>query len=194
MQIVWQWKTYDELSKSELYHILQLRNEIFIVEKKCPWNEVDGHDEDAFHLLGYDVEKSTLVAYARLSCPKNINEPVHFGRVLVVQEHRGKGIGKIIIENIFEKITVLGYQSNRIDILVNYTPATEKLYSSFGFYPKEEPYQIEGGSKLVSMSRSPLLRPKSTKRPEKEHYRFYNVAEVNDFVSIQEKNNICNKP
>ena len=167
MDINWQWKTYDELSKTELYSMLRSRNEVFILEKKCPWNEIDGHDEEALHLLGYD--KSALVAYARLLCPKIDGEAVHFGRVLVVKEHRGKGIANIILEKIFEKIAALGYQTNRIEILANYNPATEKLYSTFGFYPTAKPYPVEGNTELVPMARPPLSNSKAPFSPTLFH-------------------------
>jgi ElaA protein len=152
--IRWQWKTFDELSTKELYSILRARNEVFIVEKNCPWNEVDG-DEAALHLIGYD-NQSLFVAYARLLCPKNKNEPIHFGRVLVIKEHRGKGIGKQLIQLIFDKIISLGYESNPIEILANHTPVTEKLYADFGFKKSQIPFKIEGGSELVTMFHSPL--------------------------------------
>lgn len=150
ISIDWRWKKYDELSIFELYDILKHRNEIFIVEKKCPWAEIDGKDNCALHLLGYD--RSNLVAYARLICPKNENDSIYFGRVLVVKEHRGKNIGNTIIKNIMDKIIALGYQSNRIEILVNVSPQTEKLYKKFGFKATASSYKVEGGSGLIPMS------------------------------------------
>lgn len=175
IHINWQWKKFDELSKTELYKMLQIRNEIFIVEKQCPWNEVDGEDKSSLHLLGYDqLNNSNIVAYARLICPKTENTPVHFGRVLVVKEYRNQGISNLIMEQTLAKITDLGYQSRQIDILANYTPITEKLYQKFGFKPTGIPYTIQGGTQLVTMTRLPPKEIQEVKITDINQYLFLN--------------------
>ena len=60
----WSFKTYDELKLSELYHLLELRSQVFIVEQNCVYQDIDGKDPSAIHLLGY--LKNKLIAYSRL--------------------------------------------------------------------------------------------------------------------------------
>ncbi len=153
MKIYWKWKSFDELTKTELYQILKERNKTFIVALKCPWGEIDGEDEYALHLIGYESrENKQIMAYARLIVPSiNSNEPVHFGRLLVVEQYRGQGIGSELVSQIIDKILSLGYVFNDIEILANYTPITNKLYNKFGFKQITPPYSIEGGTELVPM-------------------------------------------
>ena len=63
----WVLKPFSELTPNELYSILQLRNEVFIVEQKCPYQDMDNKDLKSWHLMGIRDDK--LVAYARLLAP-----------------------------------------------------------------------------------------------------------------------------
>ena len=56
--------SYDELSKGQLYEIMQLRQEVFVVEQNCPYLDADGKDKIAYHLLGQD-KAGTILAYTR---------------------------------------------------------------------------------------------------------------------------------
>jgi len=91
-------KEFKELIHHELYDILALRNEVFIVEQNCPYLDIDHKDKDALHLMIYDRE---LVAYLRI-LDKNVSyDEVSIGRVLVKESHRGQKLGqKIMIEAI----------------------------------------------------------------------------------------------
>ena len=66
--LTWSWKKGDTLSPSELYHILALRQEIFVVEQHCIYLDADGLDFDAYHLLGHDQDQN-LIAYLRVYQP-----------------------------------------------------------------------------------------------------------------------------
>ncbi len=89
-------KPYGELTCDELYDAIELRQRVFIVEQKCPYNDVDGHDRDAIHLSGRD-DAGALVAYARL-LPAGIKyaEP-SIGRVATSSVIRGTGAGKLVM-------------------------------------------------------------------------------------------------
>lgn len=89
----WTLKAFDALTADELYDILRLRVDVFVVEQHCPYPEIDGADRDSLHLFAR--ENGALKAYLRL-CPKE-GEPgtVRIGRV--VTAHRGVGLGSELL-------------------------------------------------------------------------------------------------
>ncbi|WP_191489506.1 GNAT family N-acetyltransferase [Pseudomonas sp. FEN] len=93
MTIDWLCKQHDDLSREQLYSILQLRTEVFVVEQKCPYQEVDGRDleGDTCHLMAWRDDR--LVAYARLLDPISQGGDVVIGRVVIAPEARGQGLG-----------------------------------------------------------------------------------------------------
>lgn len=88
-------KSYDELTKDELYRILQLRAAVFVVEQNCPYLDVDGLDQKAYHALGR-VDGETY-AYTRIFKKGDYFEDPSIGRVLVSEEVRGRDYGKKIM-------------------------------------------------------------------------------------------------
>jgi ElaA protein len=88
----WNWKSWDTLSRNELYALLQLRQAIFIVEQNCPYLDADGIDFSAAHLLGWD-DKENLVGYSRVYLHENNPLEASIGRVIVHSTHRGSGLG-----------------------------------------------------------------------------------------------------
>ncbi|WP_248795192.1 GNAT family N-acetyltransferase [Pseudomonas sp. MWU13-2105] len=93
MTIDWLCKHHGDLSKEQLYGILKLRTEVFVVEQKCPYQEVDGRDleGDTCHLMGWCDDR--LVAYLRLLDPMSQGGDVVIGRVVIAPEARGQGLG-----------------------------------------------------------------------------------------------------
>ncbi len=88
----WTWKPYAELSLDELYDLLALRQEVFVVEQDCPYQDADFQDHHAFHLLGYDDEG--LVAYLRAFAPGVQRPEAVIGRVITAPRTRGTGLGR----------------------------------------------------------------------------------------------------
>ncbi|HFC29930.1 MAG TPA: GNAT family N-acetyltransferase [Oceanospirillales bacterium] len=87
-------KSFQELSNSELYAIMALRLEVFVVEQDCPYQDLDGLDQHATHVFIDNSEK--IVAYARIL---NKNEGVYqIGRVVVAKNFRGKNLATIIMQ------------------------------------------------------------------------------------------------
>ena len=86
---------FDELTTMQLYDVLQLRAEVFVVEQDCVYQDADGNDTQALHLLIYAAKR--LVAYARIFLP-GVQDPQHaiIGRVVVRQAYRKEGLGKKI--------------------------------------------------------------------------------------------------
>ena len=88
----WDWKHWNQLSITELYNILQLRQAVFVVEQLCPYLDADGEDQCCYHLSGYKQDQ--LVAYVRVF-PPNLTKPeVVIGRVITASSIRGQGWGR----------------------------------------------------------------------------------------------------
>ena len=109
-------KSYSELTKDELYRILQLRAAIFVVEQNCAYLDVDGLDQKAYHVLG--MVEGRIGAYTRIFKGGDYFKDASIGRVLVSEEARGKDYGRKIMmaslrfieENWKQKDTVISAQ------------------------------------------------------------------------------------
>ena len=88
-------KTFEQLSKQELYQILQLRAEVFVVEQHCPYQDLDGLAFDSIHVCGYLDEE--LVAYSRLTQPGSKYSGASIGRGITKKVIRSSGAGKALM-------------------------------------------------------------------------------------------------
>ena len=147
MQIRWVLKKFDDLSPHELYAILQLRNEVFVVEQNCVFQDADDKDQGAYHLSGYADTK--LVAYTRLVPPKYIYNEASIGRVVTSPSVRGTGAGKDLMEQSIQNIYNL-YGSRPIKIGAQLY--LKKFYEGFGFQQISDPY-LEDGIPHIHMLR-----------------------------------------
>ena len=131
----WIIKTFQELTPQELYNILQLRTEVFVVEQNCVFQDMDNKDSKCYHLMCLENEK--LVAYTRL-VPAGVSfEEVSIGRVVSSPSVRGRGFGKMLMEkSIEESDRLFGKQSIRIGAQFYLLD----FYKSFGFLPDGEIY------------------------------------------------------
>ena len=134
--LVFKTKTFDELSLQELYAILALRAEVFVVEQNCPYQDVDGKDEKGLHLLG--MEKNQLLAYARI-LPKGVSydEYTSIGRIVTAPQVRAKGYGHTLVEEAV-KVTQTTYPTYTIKISAQ--AHLEQFYRSHEFVPTGEAY------------------------------------------------------
>lgn len=94
--LTWHVLPFQELGADRLYDVLRLRTDVFVVEQRCPYAELDGRDREAFHVLGVAPD-GRLAAYARILPPDQAGWS-HIGRVVVHPEHRGKGLGRAVME------------------------------------------------------------------------------------------------
>lgn len=94
--ITWQCTQFDHLTVHELYAILQLRSEIFMLEQDCRYQDMDNLDVDSFHLMGW--LDGVLIAYTRLIPPGLAYPQQAIGRVVVRQSARALGVGKILMQ------------------------------------------------------------------------------------------------
>jgi len=128
-------KPFKTLSLSELYQILQLRSEVFVVEQNCVYQDIDGKDEKALHLLG--VYDGVLVAYARLFQPGDYFEFASIGRVIVKQNYRDKKWGHDLIR---EAIKGISEQFGTSEITISAQLYLQRFYENHGFVQTSEMY------------------------------------------------------
>ena len=121
-------KKFEELSISELYNLLQLRNEVFIVEQKCAYQDIDQKDSAALHVIGY--ENNEIVAYTRCFAQEAYFTEASIGRVLVKERARGQNYGQIIMKASINAISAR-YKTQTIKISAQ-TYLCE-FYESFSF-------------------------------------------------------------
>lgn len=143
----WILKTFKDLSASEMYAILQLRSEVFVVEQNCVYQDADNKDKYAWHLMGWKEEK--LVAYTRL-LPAGISykEP-SIGRVVTSTSVRGTGAGRELMKQSIETCyTLFGQQSIRIGAQLY----LKDFYTSLGFLATGDVY-LEDGIEHIEMVR-----------------------------------------
>ena len=152
MTLSWTIKPYDELTLTELYALLQLRVAVFVVEQNCPFQDIDGLDDRAYHLLGYD-EMGTLAAYARLFDAGISYEQVAIGRVVVAPTHRRFGLGQQLMQQAVAQCEVLfGAQAIKIGAQLY----LRQFYQGFGFEQCGEEY-LEDGIPHIPMLRDASL-------------------------------------
>lgn len=131
----WKIKAFDQISLQELYTILTLRTNVFVVEQACPYPEVDGKDPNCLHLLG--TINGELVAYLRILPAGLRYDEVSIGRVVIKPSHRGKGLGRLMMEQAIHCITNEWKESQ---IKIGAQSYLEKFYQSLGFEPVSEVY------------------------------------------------------
>lgn len=126
--IKFSWHPFSELTVAQLYNVLALRSEVFVVDQNCVYHDPDGKDFYAIHLLG--MENESLCAYARLFVPTENNQSVVFGRVVTANHARNKGYGKKLIREI---INYCETHFQNITIKCSAQLYLQKFYESFGF-------------------------------------------------------------
>lgn len=138
-------KTFEELTTAELYELLQLRSEVFVVEQNCVYQDIDGKDQKALHILGY--ENNRLVAYTRCFDRNIYFKEAAIGRVLVKKDARDRGFGHDIMKASVEAIRT-HYQTDTIKLSAQ--QYLIKFYESHGFVTVGEGY-LEDGIPHIAM-------------------------------------------
>jgi len=140
-------KTFEELCTAELYELLQLRSEIFVVEQECVYQDLDGKDKKALHVIG--TKNNIIVAYTRIFKAGDYLAQASIGRVVVKLGERKHGYGydimnasiRAVEENFKETSTALSAQTY-----------LKPFYNSLGFIEKGGEY-LEDGIPHVMMLR-----------------------------------------
>lgn len=127
-------KTFDDLTKRELYEILRLRVDVFVVEQACPYPEIDGKDYDAIHI--YLENQGQILAYARVYEEEG---QVHLGRVIA--KERRKGHATLILKEAIKAVKEK-YQTRKI--IIEAQTYAKKLYEKVGFVEDSEVFLLDG--------------------------------------------------
>lgn len=137
---------FDALTTKELYSLLQLRQEVFIVEQNCPYLDADNRDLKCYHVMGY--EDGALVACCRL-VPAGVSyREVSIGRVISSATHRGKGIGQMLMKYALNEINRLW---GEVPIRIGAQAYLKKFYEDFGFVDLNQPYLEDGIPHLIML-------------------------------------------
>lgn len=144
----WQLKSFSQLTVHELYAVLRLRGEVFVVEQTCPYLDTDGKDLYCHHLMG--SINGELAAYARI-VPAGISYPeVSIGRVVTSPNHRKTGAGKQLMR---EAIAATEKLYGKVPVRIGAQAYLKNFYQAFGFNDMNEPYMEDGIPHLI------MLRP-----------------------------------
>jgi ElaA protein len=145
MQIHWTLKKFEDLTPYQLYAILQLRNEVFVVEQNCVFQDADNKDQDSYHLMGFNGNK--LIAYSRLVPAGKTYEQVSIGRVVTFPSVRRSGAGKELMKQSIDAVyNLFGIQPIKIGAQLY----LKQFYSLFGFDQVSGVY-IEDGIEHIYM-------------------------------------------
>jgi ElaA protein len=140
-------KKFQELNTTELYQILQLRSEVFVVEQDCVYQDVDFKDQKALHIFGLKNDK--IVAYTRIFKPGDYFENASIGRVVVANTERKFGYGHEVMK---ASINAIDYFYKVKKITISAQLYLKNFYESHGFQQVGEGY-LEDGIPHIRMDR-----------------------------------------
>ena len=131
----WIFKSFDELTNEELYAVLKLRFEVFVIEQECLDIDPDGKDKVSMHLMLEDDGK--IIGCARILPPKVSYDEPSIGRIALDKSYRGKGLGREIVQKCVDFI----HNIMKIrEIRISGQAYLLDFYKSFGFVVTEGPY------------------------------------------------------
>ena len=137
--INWILKKFDELTLDELYSILQLRSQVFVVEQTCIYQDPDGKDNKAWHLMG--IDKDQLLAYTRILPPGVSYTDPSIGRVVIASSARKSGLGR---ELMLRSIDTCEKLFGKLPITLAAQAYLKGFYASLGFIISGEVYKEDG--------------------------------------------------
>jgi ElaA protein len=143
-------KDFKELTTQELYDLLQLRSEVFVVEQNCVYQDIDGKDQKALHILGY--KNKQLVAYTRVFKPGDYFEEASIGRVIVKENERLHQYGYDIMK---ASIHFIENNLKLKRIRISAQTYLKRFYNTLEFIETGEEY-LEDGIPHISMLKSNL--------------------------------------
>jgi ElaA protein len=140
-EIVWSCQPYSDLSRDDLYAIIQARLQVFAVEQAIPYQDLDGFDLQATHLIARDVQSGAVAGYLRILPPGSRYSDPSIGRVLTMADFRGCGLGRELMQRGIDNCRRL-YPEREIHISAQ--AYLQKFYESLGFKPVGSSYIEEG--------------------------------------------------
>lgn len=140
MKPVWLVKSFETITGTELYAILKLRSEVFVVEQDCVYLDADGKDKDALHLFAMDG--ANCIAYLRMmDIGMYYKENACIGRVVIHPSHRGKHLAYALVA---EAIAICKKEYNNPPIKISAQKHLQHFYEKCGFKFKGEDYLEDG--------------------------------------------------
>lgn len=141
-------KTFQELTTQELYDVLQLRSEVFVVEQDCVYQDIDRKDQQALHIIGY--KNNNLVAYTRVFKPGDYFKYASIGRVVVREKERQYQYGYDIMKASIEAVKT---HYNQTKIKISAQTYLKRFYNNLEFFEVGEEY-LEDGIPHIAMIRN----------------------------------------
>lgn len=132
-------KKFEELTNTELYEVLRLRSEVFVLEQTCLYPDMDNGDQTCIHALMYDGER--IIAYLRILPSGQVFDTVAIGRVLVVQSERGRGAARRLLIETLKYIKDVLHEKH---IKLSAQQYLIEFYESLGFNAISEGYLEDG--------------------------------------------------
>ncbi|MGM8216046.1 GNAT family N-acetyltransferase [Bacillaceae bacterium W0354] len=134
----WSLKNFNELTTDELYEILKLRVDVFVVEQNCPYPEIDNFDQAAKHLFLREDEE--IIAYSRL-IPSGVKfEEASIGRVITKPGKRRSGLGTELVNKSIESLVASGAEK----IVIEAQAHLQSFYGNCGFRTISEEFLLDG--------------------------------------------------
>ncbi|WP_241019043.1 GNAT family N-acetyltransferase [Paraburkholderia sp. Tr-20389] len=141
----WRWKAFNDLTNVEVYDMLAARAAVFIIEQNCLYDDVDGLDTGAWHLLAYGDHapgaRAPLAGYLRVLLPDGEDTDIRIGRVLTTAEFRGRGLGRAMLEQVLGHIHA---QWPATPIRLHAQAHLQAFYGAFGFEPVSDVHEEDG--------------------------------------------------
>jgi ElaA protein len=154
--IEWEWKRFDDLTVAQLYDMLALRQQVFVLEQACLYPDLDGLDQGAHHLLGWRVRdgRRELAATLRCLAPGAKYTEMSLGRVVTSVAARSTGLGRELVATGIAHATRLhpGHA-----IRIGAQAHLEAFYGSFGFVTVSAPYDEDGIMHIDMLMPAPAL-------------------------------------
>jgi ElaA protein len=150
----WILKKFEDLTLDELYAILQLRNEVFVVEQNCVYQDTDNLDQKAWHLMGWQENK--LMAYTRILPPGIVYTEPAIGRVVISPAIRNTGWGK---ELMHQSLAACEKLFGNTSVTLNAQVYLKKFYESLEFETSGDPFSEDGIEHVKMTRKAPRKNP-----------------------------------
>jgi len=143
MKFLRQWYRFEELTLHQLYALIKLREEVFVVEQNCVYLDCDGKDQGARHLLAWqaDYNDHLPIACIRLLPPEPPHNLPRLGRLLTSKKYRGNGLASTLVAD------AIIYAANlypHLALKISAQVYLQKFYEAFGFTAVSAPYDEDG--------------------------------------------------
>jgi len=146
--ISWQCKSFAELTNTEVYKILQLRNEVFVVEQNSIYQDCDNKDLKSHHLAAWTDDN--IIAYSRILPPGTpYPNAASIGRVVTSPFARGKDLGRLLMSRSLENLYLL---FGPVPVIIGAQFYLKKFYESFSFVQRGDIY-LEDGIQHITMEK-----------------------------------------